>query len=88
MTELRKQFKIDKPETVGETDKAFDDSNYIDWLESKIQAMQQVKNNDSLHSIIELAFDAGRERIPHPDFDFVYEDHEEFYTEFLDNHNS
>lgn len=40
MNELRKQFKIDKPETVGETDKAFDDGNYIDWLEEKYNAQK------------------------------------------------
>ncbi len=32
----------------------------------------------AIHSVIERAFDAGRERIPHPDWDFVYEDHEEY----------
>jgi len=41
MTELRKQFKKEHPETIGETDKAFDDSNYIDWLEAKVEALKQ-----------------------------------------------
>ena len=41
MKELRKQFKIDHPETIGETDSAFDDSNYIDWLESKVQTLTE-----------------------------------------------
>ena len=41
----RKQFKIDCPETVGEKDSAFDDSNYIDWLEKNLDnTLKQVKN--------------------------------------------
>lgn len=43
MTELRKQFKKEHPETIGETDKAFDDSNYIDWLEAKVEELKQEK---------------------------------------------
>lgn len=44
--ELRKQFKIDRPETVGETEIAFDNINYIEWLEKKYleeQLKQPVK---------------------------------------------
>jgi len=33
---LREQFKKEHPETVGEKDKLFDSSNYIDWLEEKL----------------------------------------------------
>lgn len=41
----RKQFKIDFPETVGEKDSAFDNSNYIDWLEKNLDnALKQVKD--------------------------------------------
>lgn len=32
-----KQFRRDKPETTGETDKHFDLSNYTEWLEEKLQ---------------------------------------------------
>lgn len=34
--DLRKQFKLENPQTIGETDKIFDDGNYIDWLEQLI----------------------------------------------------
>lgn len=30
------EFRLEKPETIGETDHAFDLSNYVDFLESKI----------------------------------------------------
>lgn len=29
---LYNQFKTDNPQTIGETDKAFDNDNFIDWL--------------------------------------------------------
>ena len=34
--QLYNQFKKDHPETIGETDKAFDNSNYLEWLEKKL----------------------------------------------------
>lgn len=48
MTELRKQFKIDHPETIWELDKVYDDSNYIDWLEAKIETLEQSLPVDSV----------------------------------------
>lgn len=39
---LRQQFKKDHHETVGETDKFFDDSNYIEWLEKQIHSKHQL----------------------------------------------
>lgn len=39
--ELRKQFKVERPETVGETDVAFDNSNFIDWLLLQLATLQQ-----------------------------------------------
>lgn len=46
MTELRKQFKKDHPETIGETDSAFDNSNYIDWLEKKLTPLEEGKPSE------------------------------------------
>lgn len=34
--DFRNEFKKDHPETIGEKDKAFDNSNYINWLEKKL----------------------------------------------------
>ncbi len=42
--EYRKRFKEDCPETIGETDKEFDDGNFIDWLIDHIEGLEtQVK---------------------------------------------
>lgn len=40
MWKYEQEFRIDKPETVGETDKHFDLDNYKDWLEEQIQALR------------------------------------------------
>ena len=37
MFTFEKQFRRDKPETIGETDSIFDLDNYKDWLEEKLQ---------------------------------------------------
>lgn len=49
----------------------------FEMVKSFIESRQQV-NKLPIHIVIERAFNAGRERIPHPDWDFVYEDHEEY----------
>lgn len=36
MWKYEQEFRIDKPETVGETDKNFDLDNYKDWLEEQL----------------------------------------------------
>ena len=36
MYRFEKQFRLEKPETVGETDSHFDLDNYKDWLEEKL----------------------------------------------------
>lgn len=36
---LREQFKKAHPETLGEKDKAFDDLNYITWLEEEVRQL-------------------------------------------------
>jgi len=33
----KKEFRTAHPETIGETDKEFDISNYIDWLEKQLE---------------------------------------------------
>ena len=37
MFKFEKQFRRDKPETIGETDSIFDLDNYKDWLDEKLQ---------------------------------------------------
>lgn len=36
MWKYEQEFRIDKPETVGEKDKRFDLDNYKDWLEEQL----------------------------------------------------
>ena len=36
MYQFEKQFRLEKPETVGEDDSIFDLGNYKDWLEQKL----------------------------------------------------
>jgi len=38
---LFKQYKNDNPQTVGETDSAFDNDNFIDWLVYKTKELQE-----------------------------------------------
>ena len=63
MWKYEQEFRIDKPETVGETDKHFDLDNYKDWLEEQLtdcrkqlsiqrvvlQSQQLPKNNCTLN---------------------------------------
>ena len=42
------EFRLAMPQTIGETDHAFDLANYIEFLESK------VLNNNTLDCVIEL----------------------------------
>jgi hypothetical protein len=36
MWKYEQEFRIDKPETIGETEKYFDLDNYKDWLEEQL----------------------------------------------------
>lgn len=36
MYQFEKQFRFEKPETIGEEDSVFDLDNYKDWLEEKL----------------------------------------------------
>jgi len=56
MLKYKEEYKLDKPETIGETDYTFDLDNYREWLEEQLtecRKQQQVKNNDLLHSVSE-----------------------------------
>jgi hypothetical protein len=44
-----KQFRKEKPETVGESDAIFDLDNYREWLEDKIEVSHEL-----LESVVEL----------------------------------
>lgn len=37
----KKEFKEAHPETIGETDDSFDMSNYIDWIDNKLQTQTE-----------------------------------------------
>ncbi len=45
-TELYKEFKKENHQTIGEKDKEFDQSNYIDWLEDKLSALKYQSSID------------------------------------------
>lgn len=44
-----KEFRKDHPETLGETDKAFDLSNYVEWLENKLTVQRALYQLSSAH---------------------------------------
>lgn len=43
---FEKEFRKERPETIGETDSIFDLDNYKDWLEEKLQ-----KSNEALSEL-------------------------------------
>ena len=49
MWKYEQEFRIDKPETVGETDKHFDLDNYKDWLEEQLT---DCRKQLSIHSVV------------------------------------
>jgi hypothetical protein len=42
MKKFEKEFRSERPETIGEKDKEFDNQNYIEWLEQKISVIPVV----------------------------------------------
>lgn len=44
---FEKQFRREKPETIGETDSVFDLDNYKDWLEEKLSLYVKVMEDVS-----------------------------------------
>lgn len=66
MYKYEKQFREENPETVGETDKHFDLSNYKDWLESKLEKLEaQFAQETPLIDKLNIAIE-GLERIQSP----------------------
>ena len=55
MWKFEKQFREEKPETIGETDKHFDLDNYKDWLENKLEKIYN-KKELTFDNINELGF--------------------------------
>lgn len=55
MWKFEKQFREEKPETIGETDKHFDLDNYKDWLENKLEKIYNQKEL-TFDNINELGF--------------------------------
>ena len=51
-TELKKQFRKDNPQTIGETDSHFDLSNYNDWLENKY--FELLKQNQEMREMLSI----------------------------------
>jgi len=41
---FEKEFRLDKPETIGETDRHFDLDNYKDWLEYQLAEARKQLN--------------------------------------------
>lgn len=48
MCKFENEFRKEKPETIGETDKYFDLDNYTEWLESKLK-----KSNDCIETLLD-----------------------------------
>jgi len=48
INKLYKEFKKEHPETIGETDKTFDQDNYKDWLEIQVMKLRDTQRvNDA-----------------------------------------
>ncbi len=47
MKKFEKEFRQEYPETTGETDTAFDNCNYIEWLENKLVVLIDTKPVDT-----------------------------------------
>ena len=50
MYKYEKQFRVENPQTIGETDQQFDLSNYKDWLERKLEGAikKLIENNEDM----------------------------------------
>ena len=68
--EFEQEFRLDKPETIGETDKIFDLYNYKDWLELKLtesrkEAMQYKHAIDILKPNDLKICQCGQNKLPY-----------------------
>lgn len=53
---FEEEFRLDHPETVGETDSHFDLDNYKDWLEAQLaEARKKLTTHDVVVSLLERA---------------------------------
>ena len=58
MKKYEKEFRAAHPETIGETDKEFDDSNYTEWLEIERENLLNLQNvNGSYCDYFSLTLD-------------------------------
>ena len=54
MRKFEKEFRLQHPETIGETDKDFDNYNYTEFLESVLEKMAQPKEGQPEKIVREL----------------------------------
>ena len=58
MYKYEKQFRAENPQTIGETDRQYDLSNYKDWLERKLEdaTKKLIENNEDmdLETLLEI----------------------------------
>jgi hypothetical protein len=58
MYKYEEQFRVENPQTIGETDQQFDLSNYKDWLERKLEdaTKKLIENNEDmdLETLLEI----------------------------------
>ena len=54
MRKFEKEFRLQHPETIGETDKDFDNYNYTEFLESVLEKMAQPKEEQPEKIVREL----------------------------------
>ena len=69
MWRYEQEFRIDKPETEGETDKCFDLDNYKDWLEEQLtncrkQLSIHIVSNSIATEYAEFCVRCDREKLP------------------------
>ena len=50
INKLYKEFKKDHPETIGETDKTFDQDNYKDWLEIQVMKLRDTQQVNGVNT--------------------------------------
>ena len=58
MYKYEKEFREENPQTIGETDRQYDLSNYKDWLERKLEdtIKKLIENNEdmNLETLLEI----------------------------------
>lgn len=68
---FEKEYRQDFPQTIGETDKQFDMSNYCEWLESQVQEKFTTINKQSTELCLENVLPQTKEEfIKDHDYDW------------------